>query len=164
MNKIFFLIFALVVNLTAVLGQNAHGPRPRMQEDDQSFWAKRNAYITAEMGLTPEEAATFIPLSEELQKKKFELWKSYKRELRQAAHSKPEDVSEAEYKRLIDENFELKTQEIKLEKDYYKKFEKILSPEKLFKYQRAEVRFAAMLMRGKMANSDKKGTTKNRND
>lgn len=164
MNKIFFLIFALVVNLTAVLGQNAHGPRPRMQEDAQSFWAKRNAYITAEMGLTPEEAATFIPLSEELQKKKFELWKSYKREMRKAVHSKSEDVSEAEYKRLIDENFELKMQEIKLEKDYYKKFEKILSPTKLFKYQRAEVKFAAMLMRGKMANPDKKGATKNRND
>ena len=34
------------------------------------------------------------------------------------------------------------------EKEYYEKFKKILSPEKLYKYRRAEYKFARSFMKG----------------
>lgn len=41
-----------------------------------------------------------------------------------------------------------KMKEAALEKEYYEKFKKILSPEKLYKYRRAEYKFARSFMKG----------------
>jgi len=46
---------------------------PQKHIDREAFFARRNAYITAEAGLTADEAAAFIPLENELQRRKMEV-------------------------------------------------------------------------------------------
>ena len=71
MNKIFFITF---VACSVVFSFSAHAQSGKQHRnfDREAFFAKKNAFITAEMGLTPEEAASFIPLCNELQEKMFE--------------------------------------------------------------------------------------------
>ena len=65
MNKIFFITF---VAISVLLSFNATAQEKKEQRhfDREAFEARRNAFITAEVGLTPEEAAQFIPLCNEL--------------------------------------------------------------------------------------------------
>lgn len=51
------------------------------------------------------------------------------------------DISDKEYKELIDNNVDLKMKEAELDKEYSDKFNKLMSPQKLFKAQQAEKTF-----------------------
>ena len=57
MGKIIIIIFA---SFSMLFVEDA-GAQEAKRFDRAAFEAKRNAYIMAEIGLTPEEAAEFIP-------------------------------------------------------------------------------------------------------
>ena len=59
---------------------------PQKHIDREAFFARRNAYITAEAGLTADEAAAFIPLENELQRRKMEVGREC-RKLARSRHS-----------------------------------------------------------------------------
>lgn len=154
MNKIFFITFVAISVLfsSKVLAQ---GEKQHRHFDKAAFQAKKNAFITAEVGLTPEEAEVFIPLCNELQEKMFEVGRECRKLTKELKHN--ESPTEADYSRVNDECVGVKLKEAALEKEYYEKFKKILSPEKLYKYRRAEYKFARNFMRGP---DDKKGENK----
>ncbi len=56
--------------------------------------------------------------------------------------------AESDYSKVNDECLGVKLKEAALEKEYYEKFKKILSPEKLYIYRRAEYKFARSFMKG----------------
>ncbi|MDR3262085.1 MAG: hypothetical protein LBT78_09690 [Tannerella sp.] len=114
--------------------------------DKQSFQAKRNAYITAEIGLTANEAADFIPLDNELKEKLFEAGRECRKLIRESHSQEP--LSDAAYLKLIDCSIETRIKEAQLEKEYYEKFKQILSPMKLYKYQQADFKFMKDFMGG----------------
>lgn len=149
MNRILFYIF---VALTLLQGFNAiaqENTKEGKKFDMEAFESKKGAFLTAEMGLTPEEAAAFIPLCNELQRKKFELGQECRdktravRKLQKAGSSVPE----INYSTAISACLEVRVKEAETEKEYYEKFLKILTPEKLYKYRDAEMRFGKMFMK-----------------
>lgn len=144
MNRIFFITF-VALSLFMSFSVIAQDTGKRKHFDREAFQAKRNAFIMAEVGLTPDEAALFIPLSDELKKKKFELGRSYRKFVNEIRSKK--NPTDAEYTRAVDDYLDLCIEEAKLEKEYAEKFKKIISPEKLFKYQGAELKFAREYMR-----------------
>ncbi|MCE5224545.1 MAG: hypothetical protein LLG05_01640 [Porphyromonadaceae bacterium] len=146
MNKIFFITFVTISFLLSVSVSAQENGQQRKHFDREAFQAKRNAFITAEVGLTPEEAALFIPLSDELKKKKFELGSSYRKYIKEMRSKK--NPTDAEFTKAVDDYLNLCIKEAELEKEYAKKFKRILSPEKLYKYQGAELKFAREYMRG----------------
>lgn len=145
MHKIYFITF---VTFSILLSSVAFGQGQKEVRhfDREAFHAKRNAYITAEVGLTPEEASLFIPLCDELQRKMFEVGLDCRRLSREMKSKK--QATDAEYLKAIDACLEVRINEAQLEKEYYEKFKKILSPEKLYKYRRADYKFAREFMRG----------------
>lgn len=145
MNKIFFITF-VAISVLFSLKVFAQGDKRHRHFDREAFQAKRNAFITAEVGLTPEEAAIFIPLCNELQQKMFEMGRECRKLSREIKHKK--SPTESDYSKVNDECLGVKMKEAALEKEYYEKFKKILSPEKLYKYRRAEYKFARSFMRG----------------
>ncbi len=149
MNKIILYIFALVLGMsfTEVRAQDFKRQKSFNRE---AFESKKNAFITAEIGLTPEEAAAFIPLCNELQQKKFEVGKDCRKKSR--AICKKQNVSDEEYNQTINICLESRIKEAELEKEYYEKFSKILKPEKLFKYKGAEMKFAKLFMKERSKN------------
>lgn len=113
--------------------------------DREAFMAKRNAYITAEVQLTAEEAAVFIPMENEMQKRKFEIWHECRKLLRKSKTK--ENMTDEERQKLIDCNNETRIKVAELEKEYYEKFKKTLSVEKLYKYQEADAKFMRKFMK-----------------
>ena len=145
MNKLFFITFgACSVAISASAYAQKEKQRPHF--DKEAYYAKRNAYITAEVGLTPQEAAEFIPLCNELQEKLFEVGRECRKLTRDIGQEK--DGSDADYLKAIDECVNVNMMQAQLELEYYEKFKKILSPKKLYKYRRAEGMFAREFMKG----------------
>lgn len=144
MNKIFFITF-VAFSVVFSFCANAQEGKQHKDFDREAFQAKRNAFITAEVGLTPEEAASFIPLCNELQEKMFELGREC-RKLSKELRKNPETTEDV-YLKAIDECVNVNLKQAQLEKEYYDKFKEILSPKKLYKYRRAELKFAREFMR-----------------
>lgn len=143
MNKIYFATFACCL---LFLSPSVAAQTGNRTFDKTDFLIKRSVFITAEVGLSSEEATAFIPLCEELQQKKYESGNTC-RKLTKELQSK-KNPTDAEYLNAVDECLRVSMREAELEKEYYEKFKKILSPEKLYKYKRAETKFAREFMRG----------------
>lgn len=113
MNKIFFITF---VAISVLLSFNATAQEKKEQRhfDREAFEARRNAFITAEVGLTPEEAAQFIPLCNELRQKKFEVGREYRKLSKEIRHK--ENPTDADYNKVIDECLDVEIKEAQLEK------------------------------------------------
>lgn len=153
MNRILFITFvAISVLFTSEV--KAQEGKDNKHFDREVFQAKRNAYITAEVGLTPEEAAVFIPLLDEMKQKMFELGHECRKFTREVRSKRK--ITDEEYLKNIDECLEVKVKEALLEKEYYEKFKKILSPEKLYKYRRAEYKFAREFMKDRKEEKNNK--------
>ncbi|MDH6356665.1 hypothetical protein [Parabacteroides sp. PF5-9] len=148
MNKIFFITFvsvSMLVSLSALAQDDRSGNRrERPHFDREAFEARRNAFITAEMNLTPDEAAVFIPLCNELRQKKFEIGNDCRQLSREMSRKK--SITDAEYLKTIDECLQVGIREAQLEEEYYRQFKNILPPAKLYKYRDAEMKFARHFM------------------
>ena len=114
--------------------RNGRGPFDR-----EDFFAKRNAYITEKIELTASEVAVFIPLENNLIQKKFEIGRECNR-IERELHNK-KDKSDEECQKLLKCREEVKEKRDKLDKEYLEKFKKILSAEKILKYQKADREF-----------------------
>lgn len=146
-SKFFFITFVTLITFFpfSAIGQEAEGNQVNKRFDRESFLVKRSAYITAELGLTPEEAAAFIPLCEELQQKKFEVGQTCRKLTKDVRDmSKPTD---SDYTKVIDECLDVNLKEAKLEQEYYEKFKEVLPPAKLYKYKQVEYKFAREFMK-----------------
>jgi hypothetical protein len=138
MNKIYIVIFGASMALTSLecYAQDKQGG----PFDKEMFLVRRNAFITTELGLTPQEAGLFLPLLEELQEKKYEAGHKCRKLSKEIKQKK--NPNNADYLNTIDECLGVGIKEAELEIEYYEKFKKVLSPEKLYKYKEVEYRFA----------------------
>jgi len=137
MNKIIIITFGALIGLCP-LGVFAQD-RPEAF-DKEVFLEKRKAFIISELALTPREVEVFIPLMDELQQKKFEAGQKC-RKLSKDVKQK-DNPTDTDYLKAIDECLGVGLKEAELEKEYYEKFKRILSPEKLYKYKDVEFKFA----------------------
>lgn len=147
MNKIFLITFVAISLFSSICtsAQEQQQNREEGKFDREAFEAKRNAFITAEMNLTPEEAAAFIPLCDELRKKKFEAGQACRKLSREI--KRKETPTDQEYLAAIDECTCAHEKEGQLEKEYYERFKQILPAEKLYRYREAEYKFARHFMK-----------------
>ena len=145
MNKIFIITF--VMFSTHLLMDAVAQSSEQRQFDRKAFDDRRNAFIIKDVGLTSNEAALFIPLYEEFQRKKFEAGQRCREYTRRIGGKR--DASEKEYAEMIDECIDTKLKEAQIEKEYYTQFKKILSPEKIYKFNRSEYKFAREFVSGR---------------
>lgn len=127
-------ILVLLLNFGSLYAQRQSGSL-----DLNQFKEDREQFFIKEIGLTETEAKIFIPLSNDLLKKKYELNRKAKQELNTILNK--QKLTDQDYLDIIDKNLEIKKKEAELEEVYYQKFKKILPPEKLYKYQKAELKF-----------------------
>jgi Spy/CpxP family protein refolding chaperone len=110
----------------------------------EDFKQRRAAYLKKELDLTNEESARFIPLSEELMEKKFDLFREAREKSR--AIRDRNNVSDEEYEKVIDAWVTSRLKEAFLEKEYYQKFKRVLPIRKVRKYQEVDMKFMRNLM------------------
>jgi Spy/CpxP family protein refolding chaperone len=97
---------------------------------------RKKEFIQREAGLSKAEADKYFPLNSELTKKKFELHRIHREKVQRIKENS--NISDEEYKKMLEDDVELKMKEAALEKEYAPKFEKVLTPEKLYRAQQAE--------------------------
>jgi Spy/CpxP family protein refolding chaperone len=153
MKKLTLLLF-----LWSLAGVNsflfAQGGDDRRAGDDkrkiefEQFKVKRIEFITKEIDLTEDEAKVFWPICNELQEKKFEINKQLRDAVREffKQEKKGKKHSESDYKKLVDLHVNVKVKEAQLEEQYVEKFAKVISAEKIFRYQHAEQEFARKML------------------
>ncbi|MDR0698937.1 MAG: hypothetical protein LBG28_06945 [Tannerella sp.] len=143
MKQVKFFILCLSVLLMSILQTLAQNQDARQDAhrpfDRESFIAARNAYITEKVGLTAKETSVFIPLDNELIRKKFEVGRECHRIERELKTK--EGKTEEEYNKLLKCREEVKEKRDKLDKEYLEKFKKILTAEQIVKYQSADRAF-----------------------
>jgi hypothetical protein len=134
------IFIGMLVCLSLAGSASAQHKDGKRHADFEQFRAKRVAYITEKVKLTPEEAEAFWPLVNELQEKRYELNKPL-RERRRSQDSSRTALTEADYRKIIDTSADIRLKEAQLNKEYLEKLKKVLSAEKIFRYQRAEEEF-----------------------
>lgn len=135
------LLFALFGS--ALLSLASDGCNQHLSQEE--FRAKQKTFITERAGLTADEAEKFFPLYFELQDKKKgytdEMWKHLRK-------GRDDKMTDAQYEEILLKVYDLRIASDQLDKDYYAKFKKVLSPQKIFQVQKAETRFHRELLKG----------------
>lgn len=134
-NTIIIFAISFFLNVLFINAQNSEESFMNLQEFEKS----KQKFIIEQAELTQVEADNFFPLNSELQKKKLELHRKHQETMKVTKESS--NISEDEYKELINNNIDLKMKEAELDKLYSEKFNKLMSPQKLFKAQQAERTF-----------------------
>jgi len=143
-------ILLLLLGLTSIhLSLFAQRDDKRKAEFEE-LKEKRVAFITQAMDLNAEEAKVFWPLYNEWQDKKFELNQQMRKTMFDFIKSEKDDKkthTEAEYKDMVDLFSKFRIKDAQLDDEYITKFAKVISYEKIFRYQQAEQQFARQMLR-----------------
>ena len=72
------------------------------------------------------------------------------------------NISDEEYRKLMENDVDIRLKEASLDKEYAPKFEKVLTPEKLFRAQQAERDFMQIEVTKFRQNANRRGANRNR--
>ena len=139
---IVYFVSLLLVSLPSIAqnrDRNTTTRNGRETVDREEYMAIRNTFLTEKMALKADETAVFIPLENELQRKKIEVGRDcfrYEREL-----NNKKDKTEEDFKRLLKCKEDVREKREKLDREYTEKFKKVLTTEKILKYQNADKEF-----------------------
>lgn len=139
MKRIVVLISMVLISAFGMLAVGSD------QFNYEEFKAKKIAYITASIDLTPAEAEKFWPVYNEFDKKKYALIHERK-EFDRQLDEKIEDLSDREYIELAKKITIFHVNEGNLDVEYNAKFLKILSPKKVIQLYVAEKNFKNNLL------------------
>ncbi len=114
--------------------------------DYENFKARKVAFITTTLNLTPAEAEKFWPVYNEYDQKKFSLMQERK-EIEAKMKQKADALTDQECTEISKKFASFKKIEGDLEMEYNEKFLKILSPQKVVKLSVAEMEFKGHLLR-----------------
>lgn len=139
MKKLFLILSICVGFASYMYAQPGH----LSDEKRKEFEAQKIAFFTQELELSPEEAALFWPLYNEMQRKKNEL----EVQRRNAFHAirEKKNVTDAEYSAYIEAMLQMEQRMIDLKKEYYGKMVKSISATKVWRLENAERKFHRQL-------------------
>ncbi|WP_019949305.1 hypothetical protein [Hymenobacter aerophilus] len=126
MNYLFrtlLLLSLLTAGLPATEAAAQGGGGGRRPERLSQLENARVAYITQKVSLTPEQAQKFWPLYNEFTAKRRDL----NQRLRQLRPSQTDGLSDQQLRDNFNQSFKLREQDIDLEKDYFEKFQRVIS-------------------------------------
>jgi hypothetical protein len=110
------------------------------QKNKQERKAKRIAFITQFLELTPDESKAFWPVYEEKLKKQQEKRKLFRKSKKQNK-KKLEEMSDTEVLELINNTLAIRQAQLEIDREYNNKFLKILPPKKVAKLYHLEKKF-----------------------
>lgn len=136
----------LTVGLTATVlaqpGGNGNSPH-RRQFSPEAFKQELQNFITKEAQLNEKESKDLFPILFEMLSKK----RANQKERMQLMHSVKPETTDAQYATIIDKVTTLDIEDKRIEKEYYKKFQKVLSNKKVFQVRIALDRFQMEALR-----------------
>lgn len=131
----------ILVSLLFIYVVIAQAQSTNPSQRKEKIEAMRNAYITSQMNLTPEEAQKFWPVYNEYHTELDNLERPLK-----AIGKTIDQMSETEAKQFIYKELELENQRYAINKKFADKFLLIISAKKLIKLKQAEREFKKMMI------------------
>ena len=132
MKRYYFVLFLTLLCFTV------HAQKSKNNCSEEEFKAKKQAYIAEQAGLTEEESAKFFPIYYELQtRKKAVNGKAWEK----ARVGKDPQTTEAQYEDILNGFIDTEEQNCRLDKEYLKKYQSVLSNRKIYMVLRAEIKF-----------------------
>lgn len=129
--------------LAALPTAGAHAqPGARRQERLSQLENARIAYLTEKVALTPDQAQKFWPLYNEFITKRRDL----SRRLRLLRPTNPDGLTDQQIKDNLNQSFALRQQEIALEKDYFERFQRVISVRQVGRLALAERQFTREIL------------------
>ena len=135
------LCLLAVLPLAAAYAQRGGGGQ--RQERLSQLENARIAYLTEKIALTPDQAQKFWPLYNEFTAKRRDL----NRRLRQIRPAEADGLSDQQLRDNLNQSFALRQQEITLEKDYFDKFQRVITVRQVGKLFLAERQFTREVLR-----------------
>lgn len=137
MRRLAILLLFTLLLPTYFSSVSAQNRDRRMNIED--YEKRKMEFIRKEAGLSNAEAEKYFPLNSELTQKKFDLRILHRNKVQKIKDNNK--LSDSEYRKLLEDDMDVKLQEAALDKEYAEKFEKVLTPEKLYRAQQAEREF-----------------------
>lgn len=152
MKKIAFLFLLFLLPLTMMAQRDARirgnhpGPGDRHRDFEQ-FLDQKCAAVVAEIGLSAQDSARFVPMYRELQQQKSKLWHKYggARRVRRAIEQ-GESVADTTLMRVIINQSKLQVEDAQLQQAFIERVSKVLTPMQVYRLQQAEQRYKAEVM------------------
>lgn len=141
MKMMKYSLFGLLLTLSSLLYANDDAGFPKIDEMHLRKWQT----LVSEAQLTPKEIEETQPVFMEYEKAVWDLHKQ-RREFFRSAFKDAKNVK-PNYAELNDRYVDFEFKEAQLFKNYHLKLRKLLQPETLFKYYRAEREFKRKLLR-----------------
>lgn len=140
-TKVILIITTIFIGLISLNAQD----KGNQSSDFDRLKKERAIYFTQKLNLSDSEAKSFIPLLDEFLTKKYTINKDYRR-LVKTIRKKNNKITDAEYTTCTEKFLDSKIKEAELQKEYYKKFMKILPADKVYKLQFVEVDFMKQVL------------------
>lgn len=115
----------------------------REKFDVTKFHERKWTFMMSEVSLSPAEMDVVKPIFMEYEKKNWELHKQIRQLFRQARNG---NMTEKDYSNLNDKMINNELKRAQHLREYHLKLRKLLKPETLFKYYRAEKNFERQLL------------------
>ena len=131
------LLAALLLTATAAQAQTPPAQLSRSERHTERLGQLENAkiaFLTSRLSLSQEQAQRFWPVYNEFTAKRRDLNRST-RQLRQPS---PAVLTDQQVRDNINQSFALRQQELNLEKDYFERFQKVLSVRQVGQLVQAE--------------------------
>ena len=139
MKKITYIIIASVLLLTSAISAFAE---ERFQDNwKEKIMSEKIAFLTMEMGITPEEAQVFWPVYNQVDKERDEAIRCVFRSYKAVEDAVAAGKSEKELNKLLEEHLAALKAQGEVEQKAYKDYAKVLPTEKLAKLYVAEEKF-----------------------
>ena len=133
----------ILIFFAAVLSGFAQPGPEELEDKGERVEAAKVAYITSKLNLTTAQAQQFWPIFNEFEMSKKKIRKQIK-QLR--IGNGVTDATEEQIKLDIKKMFQLRQEELDLEKSYSEKFAKAISTKQLAEFYRSEKDFTKMLL------------------
>ena len=127
------LLLLLTVAPALSFAQTGTGRSERLTQLENA----RVAYLTEKISLTQDQAQKFWPVYNDFTTKRRDL----NRRMRQLRTTSPDALSDQQIRDNLTQALDLRQQEVKLEKDYFDKFQKVLSIRQVGQLYAAERNF-----------------------
>ena len=139
MKSLFIVLIGWSFAAATLCGQE-QDPSPRFQKAMEQMQAERVSFLTAKLELTSEEAQKFWPVYNEYLKKREEMMWG-RREKFGRNMTPPDQISEEDQKKILNEMLDQEIRLAQLKKEYYTKIQDVLPVKKVMRLQRAEQEF-----------------------
>lgn len=140
-----FIILSLF--LSALVLTSAHADTNSQGDWKQRIMSEKIAFLTMEMGITPEEAQAFWPVYNQVDKERDEAVRKVFQSFKALEDAVSAGKSEKEISKLLDAYQDALKQQANIESQASAKYEKVLSVKKLAKLYVGEEKFRRLQVR-----------------